>query len=317
MGFMPATHEVFNQSQPLHGHNAASSDLALIGALRREGAPWALDDVVALGARVGDPEVIALGEQANSNPPILRAFDRYGHRFDEVDYHPSYHRLMAEAVATGLHTGPWREGRAGAHVARAAKVALWTQVEAGHLCPISMTYSVLPALRAQPEVAAEWEPALLSSVYDQRCAQASAKDGVLAGMALTEKQGGSDVQANTTAATPIDAGGPGGEYRLTGHKWFCSAPMSDLFLVTARTAAGLGCFAVPRWRPDNTRNAIHIQRLKDKLGNKSNASAEIELDGAWGRLIGDEGQGVRTIIPMINHTRLDCVSVSPARCAPG
>jgi putative acyl-CoA dehydrogenase len=291
----------------LYGHNAALNDVVLVEALVREGAAWAADDVVALGARVGDPEVIALGELANTYPPMLCAFDRFGHRIDEVDYHPAYHHLMAEAVANGLHTGPWSDGRPGAHVARAAKVALWTQVEAGHVCPISMTYSVLPSLREQPDVAAEWEPALLSSLYDPRCLPSPAKRGVLAGMALTEKQGGSDVQANTTAATPIGAGGPGGEYLLTGHKWFCSAPMSDLVLVTARTTEGLGCFALPKWRPDETRNAIHIQRLKDKLGNKSNASSEIELDAAWGRLVGDDGQGVRTIIAMINHTRLDCV----------
>jgi putative acyl-CoA dehydrogenase len=209
------------------------------------------------------------------------------------------------AVERGLHAAPWRDPRAGAHVARAAAFYVWTQAEAGHGCPISMTYSVVPALRAEADLAAEWEPRLVSDIYDPLSRPAAEKAGALAGMAMTEKQGGSDVRANTTTAAPVE--GAGGEYVLSGHKWFCSAPMGDLFLMLAQAPGGLTCFAVPRWRPDGTRNDIHLQRLKDKLGNRSNASSEIELDQAWGRRVGDEGRGVATIITMVNHTRLDCV----------
>ena len=233
---------------------------------------------------------------------MLHRYDRFGHRIDIVEYHPAYHALMTEAVAGGLHAAPWADDRPGAHVVRAARFAVWTQAEAGHGCPISMTYSIVPALRADAELAGEWEPLLTSATYDADDEPAAAKSGALAGMAMTEKQGGSDVRANTTRAEPGDGG-----YVLTGHKWFCSAPMSDVFLMLAQTPAGLSCFVVPRWRPDGTRNAIRIERLKDKLGNRSNASSEIELDGAWGRRLGDDGAGVATIIRMVNHTRLDCV----------
>jgi len=303
------THEVFNQSVPLEGHDAAGLDLALVEGVEREGGAAHLEDLHRVGVRAGDPTWIHKGELANQFPPVLKPFDRFGHRIDEVEYHPAYHELMTEAVADGLAGAPWTDDRPGAHVGRAAKFAVWTQVEAGHGCPISMTYSIVPALRAEPSLSEVWEPLLTSTTYDAAPTSApGVKAGAIAGMAMTEKQGGSDVRANTTRATATStATGPGEEYALTGHKWFCSAPMSDLFLTLAYTDAGLSCFAMPRWLPDGTRNAIGIQRLKDKLGNKSNASSEIELDGALARLVGEEGRGIPTILAMVNHTRLDCV----------
>ena len=228
------THEVVNQSTPLSGHDVAAADVALIDGVRRYGGSWGLAELVSWGRRAGDPEVIRWGELANDHEPELHRYDRFGHRTDVVEYHPAYHSLMTEAVAGGLHAAPWADDRPGAHVVRAARFAVWTQVEAGHGCPISMTYSIVPALRADPELAAEWEPRLTSPVYDWRDEPASGKDGALAGMAMTEKQGGSDVRANTTRAVVADGG-----YALTGHKWFCSAPMSDLFLILAQTPAGL------------------------------------------------------------------------------
>ena len=306
---MVATHEVFNQSVPLEGHDAAGLDLALLEGVEREGGSAHLDDLHRVGVMTGDPEWIHRGELANTFTPELKQFDRFGHRIDHVEYHPAYHQLMDVAVAEGLAGAPWADDRPGAHVGRAAKFAVWTQVEAGHGCPISMTYSIVPALRAAGGVDETWEPLLTSTTYDPTQISApGTKVGAIAGMAMTEKQGGSDVRANTTRAVPAtSATGPGETYALTGHKWFCSAPMSDLFLVLAYTDAGLSCFAVPRWLPDGTRNAIAVQRLKDKLGNRSNASSEIELDGALGRLVGEEGRGIPTILTMVNHTRLDCV----------
>jgi putative acyl-CoA dehydrogenase len=301
---MSATHEVLNQPPPYEGNNAFTSDVALVEAVRREGASWAEDELTELGALAGSPTAIQWGFQANENPPVLHTHDRFGHRVDEVAYHPAYHELMRTAVAHGLHAAPWADDRPGAHVARAAKMIVWSQVDAGHTCPISMTYSVLPALRHQPDVAAEWEPKLFSRTYDPTFAPVQQKQGAIFGMAMTEKQGGSDVRANTTRAEPTATPG---EYLLTGHKWFCSAPMSDGFLVLAQAPGGLTCFLLPRWRPDGTRNAMRIQRLKDKLGDRSNASSEVEYEQAWARLVGEEGQGVRTIIDMVNHTRLDCV----------
>jgi putative acyl-CoA dehydrogenase len=214
---------------------------------------------------------------------------------------------MRLAVAHELHALPWRDPRPGAHVARAALFMLLGQAESGHGCPISMTYSGVPALRVQPEIAAEWEPRLTSTQYDPRMIPSDQKTGALCGMAMTEKQGGSDVRANTTRARALGRGGPGGEYEITGHKWFCSAPMCDAFLVLAHTERGLSCFLLPRWLPDGTRNRFYIQRLKDKLGNRSNASSEVEFDAAWARMVGEDGRGVPTIIEMVNHTRLDCV----------
>jgi putative acyl-CoA dehydrogenase len=301
---MPPTHEVRNQPPPLEDYDVFANDTALIDGVCRLGGDWALTGLHDLGRLAGSAQAIGWGFAANANPPTLRTHNRFGERVNEVEYHPAYHELMRIAVERGLHAGPWRHPGPGAHVCRAAAFYVWSQVEAGHGCPISMTYSVVPALRATPSVAAEWEPRLRSDMYDPRNLPADRKLGVLAGMAMTEKQGGSDVRANTTRAEP--AGGEG-EYVLTGHKWFCSAPMCDVFLMLAQTDGGLSCFAVPRWRPDGSRNAIHLQRLKDKLGNRSNASAEIELDRAWGRLVGEEGRGVPTIIAMVNHTRLDCV----------
>jgi putative acyl-CoA dehydrogenase len=301
------THEVFNQVPPLAGHDTFTADRALAEGVHREGAAWAVDELRALGTLAGTPEAQEWGRLANEHRPELRTHDRYGNRIDRVEYHPAYHQLLTTAIAHGLHAAPWADGRAGAHVARAAKVIAWYQVDGGHMCPIAMTYSVLPALRHNDTLAAQWEPRITSREYDPTDGPADAKTGAICGMGMTEKQGGSDVRANTTTATPGD-----GAHLLSGHKWFCSAPMSDGFLMLAQTPGGLTCFWVPRWRPDGSRNAIRIQRLKDKLGDRSNASSEIELADAYGVLVGEEGRGVRTIIEMVNHTRLDCVLGSTA-----
>jgi putative acyl-CoA dehydrogenase len=300
------THEVLNQPPPLEGYNLFEQDRVLTEALEREGAGWARARVSELG-RLAGGEPLLWGAQANVYTPVLRAYDRYGHRIDEVEYHPAWHQLMRLAVAHELHALPWRAPGPGAHVARAALFFTLSQAEAGHGCPISMTFSAVPALRVQPEIAAEWVPRLLSTEYDPRMLPAADKRGALCGMAMTEKQGGSDVRANSSRAYPLVGSGPGAEYAVTGHKWFCSAPMCDVFLTLAHTDKGLTCFLLPRWLPDGTRNRLRLQRLKDKLGNRSNASGEIEFDGAWARMVGDEGHGVRTIIEMVNHTRLDCV----------
>ena len=298
-----------NQPPPLVDYNLFASDPILTEALRRECAGWAENRLTAFGRTVGTEEAIRWGFQSNEFPPILRTHDRFGNRIDEVEFHPAWHALMRTAVEHGLHNLGWADSRPGAHVARAALMFLDSQNEAGHTCPISMTYACIPALRKQPELAAEWEPRILSPAYDERSRPAAEKRGVLIGMAMTEKQGGSDVRANTTRAEPA---GRDGEYRITGHKWFCSAPMCDAFLVLAQSARGLTCFLLPRWTPDGERNAFHIQRLKAKLGNRSNASSEVEFAGAWARRIGEEGRGVRTIIEMVQHTRLDCVIGSAA-----
>ncbi len=305
------THEVFNQAPPLEDYDVFSTDAALVEAVDREGAAWARPELESLGALAGSAESQELGRLANEHRPVLKTHDRYGHRVDVVEYHPAYHQLMTTALRHGLHAGPWADPRAGAHVARAAKVIVWYQVDAGHICPVSMTYAVVPAIRHQPEVARVWEPMIHSTTYDAANAPVSQKAGVTCGMALTEKQGGSDVRANTTRAEPI-GGATDRLYRLTGHKWFCSAPMSDGFLMLAQTQRGISCFLVPRWNVDGSRNPIRIQRLKDKLGDRSNASSEIELQGVTGELIGEEGRGIRTIIEMVNHTRLDCILGSAA-----
>jgi putative acyl-CoA dehydrogenase len=298
---MPRTHEVLNQPPPLVDYDVFGTDQALGEAVAREEAGWASERLHALG-RLAGGEALAWGVQANRHPPELRAFDRFGHRVDEVEYHPAWHLLMGAAVEHGLHASPWLEPRPGAHVARAAGFFVLTQAEAGFGCPISMTYSAVPALRANPSLAREWEPRLASRQYDPRNKPAALKRGALAGMAMTEKQGGSDVRANTTRATANSDG----SWSLVGHKWFCSAPMCDLFLVLAQTGRGVSCFAVPRWQPDGVKNRMHLMRLKDKLGNRSNASSEVELDGAWAQLVGQEGRGVATILAMVSHTRLDC-----------
>ncbi|HVE91516.1 MAG TPA: isovaleryl-CoA dehydrogenase [Actinomycetota bacterium] len=303
-----ATHQVLNQPPPLGGHDLFATDAALAEAVRREGADWAVGELSALGRLCGSEEVREWGRQANDNPPVLHTHDRYGNRIDRVDFHPAWHRLMEMSVSEGVHCSPWADPRPGAHVARGAKMMLVSQADGGHGCPISMTYSAVPALAAAPDLAAEWGPRFMSRHYDPAFAPAPGKAGALCGMAMTEKQGGSDVRTNTTTATPIG----GDEYEITGHKWFCSAPMCDAFLVLAQAPAGLSCYLLPRWRPDGTLNAMHLQRLKDKLGNHSNASSEVEFYGAWARLVGEEGRGVRTIIEMVNHTRLDCVLGSAA-----
>jgi putative acyl-CoA dehydrogenase len=301
-----------NQAPPLEGYNLFEQNRPLVEALRREGAGWAEEQASALGVLAGgDP--LEWGRLANENPPVLRTHDRYGNRIDEVEFHPAWHALLRMSIGAGAHSLCWREERPGAHVARAAIFYVTGQVEWGHGCPVSMTHAVVPALRIQPDLAAEWEPQINSLEYDPGLRPAPEKRGVLVGMALTEKQGGSDVRANTMTARRVGDG----EYELDGHKWFCSAPMCDAFLVLAQTDAGLGCFFVPRVLPDGTRNRFHIQRLKDKLGNRSNASSEIELHGAWARLVGEEGRGVRTIIEMVNQTRLDCVIGSAAQMRAG
>ena len=298
---------VENQAPPLRDYNLVAENRPLLEALRREGAGWAEETLLAFGEELGG-EPLEWGRLANENPPALRTHDRYGTRIDEVEFHPAWHALMQVGVEGGLHALSWRDERPGTHVARAAAFLALGQVEAGVGCPLSMTHAAVPALRASPELAAEWEPALTSLVYDPGLRPLAEKRGALCGMAMTERQGGSDVRANETEARWAGDG----EATVHGHKWFCSAPMCDAFLVLAQAPAGLSCFLVPRVLPDGTRNAIEIDRLKDKLGNRSNASAEIRLEGAWARLVGDEGRGVRTIIEMVVHTRLDCVLGSAA-----
>ncbi|KOV70371.1 acyl-CoA dehydrogenase [Streptomyces sp. AS58] len=301
-----ATHDVTNQAPPLAPYDA-SDDPALLEGLRREGAGWAEDGLRRLGVRAGSAQAQEWGEQANRHEPELRTHDRYGNRIDEVEFHPSWHHLMRVAVNEGLAGSAWADDRLGAHVARTAGGLVWGHTEAGHGCPTSMTYAAVPALRRQPELAAVYEPLLTSREYDPALDVPTRKRGLLAGMGMTEKQGGSDVRTNTTMAT---ATAEPGVYTLRGHKWFTSAPMCDVFLVLAQAPDGLSCFLVPRVLPDGSRNTFRIQRLKDKLGNRSNASSEPEFDGTVAWLVGAEGQGVKTIIEMVNCTRLDCVMAS-------
>ncbi|MFI9819420.1 acyl-CoA dehydrogenase family protein [Streptomyces sp. NPDC052013] len=299
------THTVTNQPPPLVQYDVFTADRALVEAVERHLDPAVLDEglseLSALGRTSGSAQVQEWGAQANEFPPRLRTHDRYGNRIDEVDFHPAWHRLLGKGVGAGL-TAAW--GRPGGHVRRAAAFVVWTQAEAGNGCPLSMTHAAVPALRQDPALAAEWEPRLTSMVYDRGLRPVREKAGVLFGMGMTEKQGGSDVRASTTSARPL---AEDGAYELTGHKWFCSAPMSDAFLVLAQAPGGLTCFLVPRVLEDGSRNVFLIQRLKDKLGNRSNASAEVEFDGTWARRVGEEGRGVRTIIGMVAATRLDCV----------
>ena len=297
---MPDTHTVTNQVPPLHDHNPAAAPV-LIEALIREGGRWGIDEVTELGAVAGGQTAQRWGDLADRNRPVLHTHDRYGNRIDEIEYDPAYHELMRTAVAHGLHATPWADERPGAHVVRAAKMSVWTP-EPGHVCPISMTYAVVPALRHNRELAALYEPLLTSREYDPVLAVPATKAGITAGMSMTEKQGGSDVRANTTQAVPV----ADGTYRLTGHKWFTSAAMCDVFLVLAQAPGGLSCFLLPRILPDGSRNRMLLQRLKNKLGNHANASSEVEYDGAVAWPVGEEGRGVRTIIEMVNLTRLDC-----------
>lgn len=312
MGAVYPPDAVFNQPPPLENYNLFESDSALKEAVQREGAGWINAEASRFGEFLGRPETINLGVLANRFTPELRTHDRFGHRIDEVTYHPAYHELMRIGIEARCHSLPWVEKRPGAHVARAALLMMRNQIDEGTSCPLTMTFAAIPSLRLQPDLAAEWEPRALSSVYDPRSVPASEKGGVLFGMGMTERQGGSDVRANTTWAEPVDGNGPGREYVLTGHKWFCSAPMCDAFFILAQTAGGLSCFLMPRWRSDGTRNAFHLLRLKDKLGNRSNASAEVEFRRASARLVGEEGRGVATIMEMVRHTRLDCALGSAA-----
>jgi putative acyl-CoA dehydrogenase len=300
--------EVSNQPPPLEPYNLFASDAVLREAVKREQAGWADSELTALGATLGQPETVQLGFDANKFPPLLRTLDRYGHRLDEVEFHPAWHALLGIALNAGLHSSPWATPRPGAHVARAAGTYMLNQIESGVCCPVAMTYGSIPTLRHAPAIAAEWLPKIFARDYDQRFRPAAEKTSALVGMGMTENQGGSDLRTNSTRAEPAGDG----LFRLYGHKWFMSAPMCDAFLVLAKTAKGLSCFLMPRWTPDGERNAIRIIRLKDKLGNRSNASSEVEFDGAYAQLIGEEGRGIPTIIEMGNYTRLDCAIGSSA-----
>jgi putative acyl-CoA dehydrogenase len=297
---MSDTHVVTNQAPPLVDYNPATSPV-LMEALVREGGRWGVDEVTELGAIAGSATAQRWGELADRNRPVLHTHDRFGHRVDEIEYDPAYHELMRVAIAHGLHGAPWADDRPGSHVVRAAKMSVWTP-EPGHVCPISMTYAVVPALRHNPELADIYEPLLTSRVYDPELKVPSTKAGITAGMSMTEKQGGSDVRAGTSQALPNGDG----SYTLTGHKWFTSAAMSDVYLVLAQAPGGLSCFFLPKVLPDGSLNRMFIQRLKNKLGTHANASSEIEYDGALVWLVGEEGRGVPTIIEMVNMTRLDC-----------
>jgi len=305
------THEVTNQPPSLDGVNLYRVDLPLQEWSRRFGAGWAQAKIDAYGALAGGP-LMAAGFLANQNKPVFASHDRYGHRIDLVEFHPAYHQLMQTAVEHGLPSLPWTDPREGAHVARASMTYLHTQAEAGSGCPLTMTFASVPALRLQPELADVWLPKILATEYDPRNVGIAHKTGATIGMAMTEKQGGSDVRSNTTRAYPVGQPGPGQAYELVGHKWFCSAPMCDGFLTLAQTDKGLTCFLLPRHRPDDTRNEFYIQRLKNKLGNWSNASSEVEFRGALAWMVGEEGRGVPTIIEMVAMTRFDCMNGSSA-----
>ena len=301
------THDVENQPPSLAPYDAYATDVPLREALAREGGAWAEEQVAAYGPIAGGEEM-QLAVAANEHRPALRAFDRYGHRTDDVEFHPAYHRLMELGIAHGVTSFGWRHAtREGAHVARAALMYLHNQADQGTSCPLTMTYACVPSLEAQPELAREWLPRIVSTTYDGRSVPAWDKGGNTIGMGMTEKQGGSDVRANATRATPVGVPGPGELYELVGHKWFFSAPMCDAHLVTAQAEGGLSCFLLPRFAPDGTRNAVRIQRLKDKLGDWSNASAEVEFQGALAWMVGEPGQGVRTILQMVSLTRQDCL----------
>ncbi|MCG8538170.1 MAG: isovaleryl-CoA dehydrogenase [Pseudomonadales bacterium] len=306
------THQVENQPHPLENYNSYLSDVALQDAVQREGGTQFAAELSAFGQLTGSASVIEWGFQANQNKPTFRTHDRYGRRVDEVDFHPAYHKLMETAIVNGIHALPWTETRTGKNLYRAALFYMQSQVEAGHGCPITMTFAAIPTIRKQESIAKQWEPLITSRIYDPRNIPAHEKNGVTIGMAMTEKQGGSDVRANTTRAFPVGHRGSGEVYELVGHKYFVSAPMCDAFLVLAQAEGGISCFLVPRWRPDGTKNPIQIQQLKNKMGNVSNASSETELRGAMGWLIGDEGRGIANILEMVALTRFDCMIGSSA-----
>lgn len=301
------THEVSNQVPDLHDYNLYSSDTVLQAALQDSAANWYAPELMRLGAALGTQETLQLGQLANQHVPELQTHDRFGNRIDRVDFHPSWHRLLAMQRQAGLHALPWAQPRAGAHIARTAAYYLQAQVESGSLCPVTMTYAAIPLLQQEPALFATLQAQLYSTQHDERDLPLAEKKSMLIGMGMTEKQGGSDVRSNTTVARPLGEPGRGHAYALTGHKWFFSAPMCDAHLVLARTEAGPSCFFVPRWRPDGSKNTILIQRLKDKLGNRSNSSSEVEFQDAYGVMVGEDGRGIPTIIEMANHTRLDCV----------
>ena len=309
------THEVGNQAAELKDYNLFLSDPLLRDAVQRGGAGWHADALAAQGALLGSEEVIRMGELANRHPPELHTHSRSGERIDVVEFHPAWHGFLDLTRRHGLVSLPFTEQRPGAWTAYAASQYMHNQIEAGSFCPVSMTFACIPVLRQEAALFAKLQPLLFSSQHDPRDLPAAAKKSILIGMGMTEKQGGTDVRSNTTRATPIGAGGRGGEYSIVGHKWFFSAPMCDAHLVLARTDAGLSCFYVPRWRPDGSKNPIHIQRLKDKLGNRSNSSSEVEFHGAWGVMVGEEGRGIPTIIEMATNTRLHNVISSAGSCA--
>ena len=306
-GHLAETHVVENQPPALRDTNLYQQDVALREAVAREGAAWAEADLQAFGELTGSAKMIELGFQANENKPVLYTHDNYGHRVDEVRFHPAYHQLMKASLEAGLHASHWLQPQAGAQVARAAKFYLMAQVEAAHGCPVTMTSAVVPALLQQPDLAAQWMPKITALGYDHRNIPMEHKSAITVGMAMTEKQGGSDVRANTVRAHALGAGGSGQAYELVGHKYFVSAPMCDAFLVLAQTQSGLSCFWLPRWRPDGSKNPMQIQRLKNKMGNVANASCETELRGAWAQMVGAEGRGVATILKMVTMTRFDCM----------
>jgi putative acyl-CoA dehydrogenase len=305
--FLANTHEVINQPQALVNYNLYDQDIALQEAVKREGADWAESDLQAFGKKIGTEDYIELGFQANENKPTLHTHDRFGRRVDLVKFHPAYHQLMKTAIDNGLHASPWTDPKPGAHVARAAHCYLHNQIEAAHGCPVTMTFAAVSSLRTTPELANEWEPLITARYYDLRNVPIAEKRGITIGMAMTEKQGGSDVRANSTRAIPIGKEGTAQAYELVGHKFFVSAPMCDAFLVLAQAPGGLSCFLLPRWRPDGTKNPLQIQCLKNKMGNVANASSETELRGALAWMVGEEGHGVRTIIEMVSMTRFDCM----------
>ena len=312
-----STHEVTNQSRPFHDVNLFTSDRVLREAVEREGGLAAVPQLMTFGAKAGSAEAFERGRLANDHPPRLRAFDEKGRRLDVVEFHPAYHDCMALSMEQGLHCGSFEHlvaggARPGANVIRAAGSFVAAQMEAGHCCPMTMTNAAVATLILQPEVAKSWLQKVLVRGYDRSFLPAQDKVSATVGMGMTEKQGGTDVRANTSRAVPAAGGGPGAEYLLTGHKWFMSAPMSDAFLMLAQAPGGLSCFLVPRFLPDGSVNPLHLQRLKDKLGNRSNASSEVEFAGAHGWLIGEEGRGVNAIIEMVTYTRLDCVVSSAA-----
>ena len=306
------THDVFNQSPVFENVNLYASDRALREAAEREGAGWAKPSLLELGETFGSADTLEHGRLANENPPSLRAFDTKGHRIDRVEFHPSYHAMMTLSIGAGLHAASWdylSDGsapKAGGCVARAAGFFMSVQAEAGHSCPVTMTHAAVPALMQQADLAETWIPRILPNTYDPQVRPAWEKSGLTVGMGMTEKQGGTDVRANTSRAEPVNGGGPGREYLLTGHKWFLSAPMCDLFLLLAQAPGGLSCFLVPRLREDSSVNGLRLQRLKSKVGNRSNASSEVEFSDTLGWLIGEEGRGVRNIIEMATYTRFDC-----------